>query len=110
MTRTRTLVVILLALLISTAGLVSVFGQTQDKPKAQTIEVKKAQCTDCRDCKGTCTNCKGNGTDCKDCKANCTDCKASCKDGKGHEKSCNGQCTNGHDKKAGPSAKRPDKK
>jgi len=100
MTRMKTFVVLLLALLISTAGLVSAFGQTQDKPKTQTTELKKADCTDCKDCKGTCTDCKGN----------CTNCKGSCKDGKGHEKSCKGQCGNGHDKKAGPAVKKPDKK
>jgi hypothetical protein len=97
MTRTKTFVIMLLALLISTAGLVSAFGQTQNKPKTQTTELKKGDCTDC---KGTCADCKGN----------CTDCKGSCKDCKGHEKSCKGQCTDGHDKKAGAATKKPDKK
>ena len=107
MTLTRAFAVILLALLIGAAGVVSAYGQTQDKPKVQTTEVKKAQCTECKDCKGTCTDCKGT---CSDCKGNCTECKGKCADCKKHDQACNGQCGNGHEKKAGPSTKKPAKK
>ena len=92
MARAKVLLIILLAFLICTGGLVSILGQTQDKPKTQTTEVKKCECTDCKDCNGKCSDCKGT---CKDCKGHGKGCT-------GQEKCCKGQCANGHEKKAAP--------